>query len=172
MDLIAKYHINDHLDNLRRRFGAQLFSDKSKPLEETVGPLDKDVAPILALRNELRKNERQLAYERSNHTKEYLDSSRNAIMKEMMAGKTLAYMAEWLDVTQTVLRHYINSDHDLRILYQMTRSRRGYIPIDTVHKIFELIDQGYTHKQVADKLGLNVKQVDYQSAKRRKAGLV
>lgn len=172
MNLVAKYQINDHLDNLRRRFGSQLFKRENERLEDIVSPLDEDLAPILAFRKECSKSDRQLAYQRSNHNKEYLDDSRNTIMKEIMAGKALAYMAEWLGVTKNVLRHYIDRDNDLHVLYQMTRPRRGYLSEDTVAKIFDLIDQGYTHKQVADKLGINIKQVDYQQAKRRKAGLV
>ena len=58
MDLVKKYEIGKHLDNLHRRLDDEAFKRTSIYFEDLLGPLDVDVAPILAFRAEMRKRDR------------------------------------------------------------------------------------------------------------------
>ena len=171
MNLLQKYQVSKHLDNLHRQFGEEPFRRESMRLEDIAGPLDEDVAPILEFREAVDRSDR-LKMKRGNVRAQVLVKlKRDWIMEQIMQGKSAPAIAEELDVPSGSLRWYVQKDPELKRVYQMMSNRRKYISRDTAVKIRKMLSEGYTHAVIIATLHVTPSQVEYQQSK-RKAGLV
>ena len=171
MNLLQKYQVSKHLDNLHRRFGEEPFRRESMRLEDIAGPLDEDVAPILEFREAVDRNDR-LKMKRGNVRAQVLVKlKRDWIMEQIVQGKSAPAIAEELDIPVGSLRWYVQKDSELKKVYRMMRGRRGYMSEDTAVKIRKMLSEGYTHAVIVATLHVTPSQVEYQQSK-RKAGLV
>lgn len=171
MNLLQKYQVSKHLDNLHRRFGEEPFRRESMRLEDIAGPLDEDVAPILEFRAAVDLRDR-LKEKRGNiRARTAVMLKRGWLLKQFMQAKSINVLAKELDVPAGSLRWYVQKDPELKKVYQMMRGRRKYIAEDTAVKIRKMLSEGYTHEVIVATLHVTPSQVEYQQAK-RKAGLV
>lgn len=171
MDLVKKYEIGKHLDNLHRRLGDEAFKRTSIYFEDLLGPLDVDVAPILAFRAEMRKRDRGME-KRQAEVVNTVAKNKQWLLQQLIQGKTVVYLAKKLDIDPGLLYYHVKKDPDLHNVYHMMRYRRGYVAKNTAAKIWEMLDQGYSKNVIAATVGVSPNQVKYQQARRRKMGLV
>lgn len=172
MNLLQEYQVSKHLDNLHRRFGQELFQRESLKLEKAIGPLDEDVAPILAFRAAVDRNDRLKEQQKKTRAKAIVDQKHDWLLDQFMDGKSITELADKLNLPESSLRWYIQQNPDLKKVYRMLKPRRNYMTKELAAKINKMLEQGYTHRVIANTLHVNIYQVEYQQAKRQKAGLV
>lgn len=172
MNLLEKYHVQDHLTNLKHRINSHDFHQDSLKIEDIFGPLDIDVAPILAFRAEFNRRDKEKAQRRTTRARAIVTQKSDWLLDQFMKGKSIPALAEELDISASTLRYYVKQDPDLSKVYRMMRYRRGYESQSTATKIREILEAGCTHSVIAMTLHMTRKQVEYQQYKRRKAGLV
>ena len=170
MNLLQKYQVSKHLDNLHRRFGEEPFRRESMRLEDIAGPLDDDVAPILAFRAECSKHDATAEKHRED-VADVVAQNKQLLLRQFIQGKTVVYMAKELDIDPGLLYYHIKKDPDLHNVYHMMRYRRGYAAKNNSAKIWEMLDQGYSKTVIAATVGVSPNQVKYQQARRQKMGL-
>ena len=170
MNLLQKYQVSKHLDNLHRRFGEEPFRRESMRLEDIAGPLDEDVAPILAFRAECSKHDATAEKHRED-VADVVAQNKQLLLRQFIQGKTVVYMAKELDIDPGLLYYHIKKDPDLHNVYHMMRYRRGYAAKNNSAKIWEMLDQGYSKTVIAATVGVSPNQVKYQQARRQKMGL-
>lgn len=171
MDLVKEYEVGKHLDNLHKRLGKGLFRQESLYFEGLLGPLDEDVAPILAFRAECNKHDREAEQYRI-EVADIVADNKQWLLKQFIQGKTVIYMADKLGIQPGALYYHVKKDPDLHNVYHMMRYRRGYVAKTNSAKIWEMLDQGYSKNVIAATVGVTPNQVKYQQARRRKMGLV
>lgn len=171
MDLVKKYEIGKHLDNLHRRLGDEAFKRTSIYFEDLLGPLDVDVAPILAFQAEMRKRDRGMEKRQAEvvHT---VAKNKQWLLRQFIQGKTVVYLAKKLDIDPGPLYYHVKKDPDLHNVYHMMRYRRGYVAKNTAARIWEMLDEGHSLATIASRLHISRDRVKYQRDKRRKMGLV
>ena len=172
MNLLEKYHVQEHLTNLKDRINPHDFHQDSLKVEDILGPHDDDVAPILAFRDEINRRDEEKAKQRVTRAQKLVTQKSDWLLDQFMKGKSVPILAEELDISATTLRHYVKLDPDLSKVYRMMRYRRGYESQSTAAKIREMLEAGCTQKVIAMALHVTRKQVEYQQYKRRKAGWV
>lgn len=170
MDLVKKYKIGKHLDNLHKRLDKEIFRRESVRFEDLLGPYDKDVAPILAFRAECSKPDATTEKHRED-VAYVVAQNKLRLLQQFIQGKTVVYMAKELDIDPGLLYYHIKKDPDLHNVYHMMRYRRGYVAKNNSAKIWEMLDQGYNKTVIAATVGVSPNQVKYQQARRRKMGL-
>lgn len=171
MNLLEKYHVQEHLTNIKNRVDPRNFHNALK-VEDILGSHDVDVAPILAFRAEIERRDEAKAKQRVTRTQKLVTQKSDWLLNQFMKGKSIPALAEELDISGPTLRHYVKRDPDLSKVYRMMRYRRGYESQSTASKIREMLEAGCTQKTIAMALHVTRKQVEYQQYKRRKAGLV
>lgn len=171
MNLLEKYHVQEHLTNIKNRVEPRVFQNALK-VEDILGPHDVDVAPILAFRAEIDRRDKAKAKQRVTRTQKLVTQKSDWLLNQFMGGKSIPALAEELDISAPTLRHYVKRDPDLSKVYRMMRYRRGYESQSTAAKIREMLEAGCTQKVIAMTLHVTRKQVEYQQYKRRKAGLI
>lgn len=65
MNLLEKYHVQDHLTNLKDRIDPHDFHQDSLKIEDILGPRDVDVKPILDFRAEINRRDEEKAKQRA-----------------------------------------------------------------------------------------------------------
>lgn len=168
--LSKKYSIARHMDNLKRRYGPEIMQCNGINLESEISPEDPDLAPILAFRAECKNNDRKRVRHQTTHARTIVEQNHNEIMQEMMHGRSIPFIAEWLEITSSALKYHIMHDHELAVVYRMTRPRRDGIPDFKFQELNEMLEMQYPHAYIAKKLGLTLNQVNYQSQKRNRLG--
>lgn len=170
MDLVEKYEIGKHLDNLHRRLGDEAFKRTSIYFEDLLGPLDVDVAPILAFRAEMNKRDRSAEKHRSEVVYTVADN-KQWLLEQFMRGETVVQLAKKLDIDPGLLYYHVKKDPDLHSVYHMMRYRRGYVAKSTAAKIWDMLDEGHSLATIAARLHISRDRVKYQRDKRRRMGL-
>lgn len=170
MDLVKKYEIDKHLDSLHKRLDSEVFGRTSIYFEDILGPLDVDVAPILAFRAECSKHDATAEKHRED-VADVVAQNKRRLLQQFIQGKTVVYMAKELDIDPELLYYHVKKDPDLHNVYHMMRYRRGYVAKNNSAKIWEMLDQGYSKTVIAATVGVSPNQVKYQQARRRKMGL-
>lgn len=172
MNLLEKYQVQDHLTNIKHRIDPHDFHQDALKIEDVLGPLDVDVAPILVFRAEIDRRDKAKAQRRATRAQKLVTQKSDWLLDQFMDGKSIPALAEELDISAPTLRYYVKRDPDLSKVYRMMRYRRGYDSRSTASKIREMLEAGCTQKIIAMTLHVTRKQVEYQQYKRRKAGLV
>ena len=172
MNLLEKYHVQDHLTNLKDRIDPHDFHQDSLKIEDILGPRDVDVKPILDFRAEINRRDEEKAKQRATRAQKLVAQKSDWLLGQFMGGKSIPALAEKLDISAPTLRYYVKRDPDLSKVYRMMRYRRVYESRSTASKIREMLEAGCTHKVISMTLHVTKKQVEYQQYKRRKAGLV
>lgn len=171
MDLVKKHKICKHLDSLHERLDNKIFGRTSIYFEDILGPHDKDVAPILAFRDECSKHD-EVEKESRENVADVVAQNKLRLLQQFIQGKTVVYMAKELDIDPGLLYYHIKKDQDLHAVYHMMRYRRGYVAKTNSAKVWEMLDQGYSKTVIAATVGVTPNQVKYQQDRRRKMGLV
>lgn len=170
MNLLEKYHVQEHLTNLKDRIDPYYFHQDSLKIEDILGPHDVDVKPILDFRAECSKHD-AMAEKRQEDVADVVAQNKRRLLQQFIQGKTVVYMAKELDIDPGLLYYHIKKDPDLHNVYHMMRYRRGYVAKNNSAKIWEMLDQGYSKTVIAASVGVSPNQVKYQQARRRKMGL-
>lgn len=175
MNLLDKYHVQDHLTNLKDRIDPHDFHQDSLKIEDILGSHDIDVKPILAFRAEIDRRDKAKAKQRAKRetrAQKLVKKKSDWLLNQFMKGKSIPVLAEELDISAPTLRYYVKLDPDLSKVYRMMRYRRQHDSRSTASKIREMLEAGCSQKVIAMALHVTRKQVEYQQYKRRKAGLV
>lgn len=172
MNLLEKYHVQEHLTSLKDRIDPHDFHQDSLKIEDILGSHDVDVKPILEFRAEIDRRDKAKAKRRVTRAQKLVAQKSDWLLNQFMKGKSIPVLAEELDITAPTLRHYVKLDPDLSKVYQMMRYRRGYVSQSTASKIREMLEAGCSQRVIAMALHVTGNQVEYQQYKRRKAGLV
>ena len=169
MNLLEKYHVQEHLTNLKGRIDPHDFHQDSLKIEDILGSHDVDVKPILAFRAEIDRRDKEKAQRRVTRAQKLVTQKSDWLLNQFVKGKSIPILAEELDISGPTLRHYVKRDPDLSKVYRMMRYRREYDSRSTASKIQEMLEAGCTQKVIAMALHVTRKQVEYQQYKRRKA---
>ena len=172
MNLVEKYHVLEHLTNLKDRINPRDFHQDSLKIEDILGSHDVDVKPILDFRAEINRRDEEKAKQRVTRAQKLVNQKSDWLLGQFMKGKSIPVLAEELDISGPTLRHYVKLDPDLSKVYRMMQYRREYNYRSTASKIQEMLEAGCTHKVIEMALHVTRKQIEYQQYKRRKAGLV
>lgn len=172
MNLLDKYHVQEHLTNLKDRIDPYYFHQDSLKIEDILGPHDVDVKPIIDFRAEIDRRDEEKAKQRVTRAQKLVIQKSDWLLDQFMNGKSIPVLAEELDISGPTLRHYVKLDPDLSKVYRMMHDRRRYESQSTASKIQEMLEAGCTHKVIEMALHVTRKQIEYQQYKRRKAGLV
>lgn len=172
MNLLDKYHVQEHLTNLKDRIDPYYFHQDSLKIEDILGPHDVDVKPIIDFRAEIDRRDEAKAKQRVTRAQKLVTQKSDWLLNQFVKGKSIPILAEELDISAPTLRHYVKRDPDLSKVYRMMQYRREYDSQSTAAKIREMLEAGCTQKVIAMALHVTRRQVEYQQYKRRKAGLV
>lgn len=167
-DLVKKYNINHHLDQLEQRYGNHIVMRTTDKLEDVIPASDGDLQAILAFRKATAESDRTRKPNKTMKTSAEIAEKNYWLIKNYIKqGKTINYIAKMLKMSSNGLYNYVQKHTELRNIYN-AKNHRTVVTASMVEEMKYLVNCRLTHQQIADKLGLKKSQVDWQLRKHTK----
>lgn len=164
-DLIKKYNINHHLDQLEQRYGNHIVMRTTDKLEDVIPASDVNLQAILAFRREASGDDRTRKPNKTIKTAAEIAKKNYWLIESYIEqGKTINYIAKMLKMSSNGLYNYVQKHRELRDVYN-AKNHHTVVTGAMVEEMKYLVSCRLTHQQIADKLGLKKSQVDWQLRK-------
>lgn len=165
-DLVKKYNINHHLDQLEQRYGNHIIRrSDDKKLEDVVPFSNGDLQAILAFRRAASGDDRTRKPNKTTKTAtEIAEKNYWLIQSYIKQGKTINYIAKIINMSSNGLYNYVQKHRELRDVYN-AKNHHTVVTGAMVEEMEYLVSCRLTHQQIADKMGLKKNQVDWQLRK-------
>lgn len=167
-DLVAKYDIPTHLNNLNDRYP---IGDDF--LLRGISKNDEDFKYILAFRRECDKNERHKTRKLPHgESRVIFNWRRHWILAQIMEGQQLKSLAKKIGIPHSSLKKFVSEDEVLSAAFQVAKHKRQRLTDRTVFNINKLTERGYSPAAIAKRLGIKEETIARQIEKRKQAGLM
>lgn len=164
-DLVKKYNINHHLDQLEQRYGNHIVMRTTDKLEDVIPASDVNLQAILAFRKATAESDRTRKPNKTTKTAtEIAEKNYWLIENYIKQGKTINYVAKMLKMSMNGLYNYVQKHKELKDIYN-AKNHHTVVTGAMVEEMKYLVSCRLTHQQIADKLGLKKSQVDWQLRK-------